>query len=440
MNHIRTEKWASWWQVALFGAGCTIGIGFFLGSSIAIQKSGVFIFIIYLLAAISTWFVHDALAQLTIHFPQKGSFRSFARNAFGRWAGFAVGWIYWFSEILILGSTLIAIGLFTQVWFPDIPLWLLSAGYSFLGLAILILGTRGINQTENLFAVIKIAAIIMFIIVAIISLFKDSSTSKSFSTLIENELANGWKGAWQGLLYAFYAYGGIEVMGFMETNLKDVKEATKVGRSMIGGITLLYISSLALILLIVPIHQLTQDRSPFISVLELIHASWFAYILNGVFVVAGFSILVASLYAASTTLVSLAEDRDGPSWIKRKVGKREHPIYAYILNALGLCSAVLLALLIPKEIFLYLITAGGLVLLYIWLIILFSYLRLFKEKEKRRVETLKTWSAIFLIVLAFSGSMLEPSGRIGFWISLGIVLSMVLITFLVKRAVGDHAG
>jgi L-asparagine transporter-like permease len=67
-------------------------------------------------------------------------------------------------------------------------------------------------------------------------------------------------GAWKGLLYAFYAFGGIEVMGFMAMELPIL-----------------------------------------------------VYVLNGVMIVAGFSILVASLYAVSTILVTLAEDKDAPS-------------------------------------------------------------------------------------------------------------------------------
>ncbi|WP_223251776.1 hypothetical protein, partial [Bacillus atrophaeus] len=38
----------AWWQLSLIGIGCTIGTGFFLGSSIAITKSGVSVLLSFL--------------------------------------------------------------------------------------------------------------------------------------------------------------------------------------------------------------------------------------------------------------------------------------------------------------------------------------------------------------------------------------------------------
>lgn len=108
--------------------------GFFLGSSIAIHKSGFWILFIFILAALATLFVYVALAQMTVQHPHKGSFRTYAQQAYGRSAGFSVGWMYWFSEMLIMGSTLTALGIFTQFWLPAIPLCLLAVGYTVLAL------------------------------------------------------------------------------------------------------------------------------------------------------------------------------------------------------------------------------------------------------------------------------------------------------------------
>lgn len=80
-----------WWQLSFLGVGCTFGTGFFLGSSIAIQKSGTAVLIPFLLAAIGTYIVFDALTKMSVDHPDKGSFRSYAKKAFGRWAGFSNG-------------------------------------------------------------------------------------------------------------------------------------------------------------------------------------------------------------------------------------------------------------------------------------------------------------------------------------------------------------
>lgn len=251
---------SAWWQLSLFGVGCTIGSGFFLGSSLAIRKSGLFVLLLFLLAAVATLFVYEALAQMTMNSPQKGSFRTYAKEAYGRWAGFGMGWTYWCSEILIIGSTLTALGLFSRFWFPGLPLWMFTAGYAVLGLGVVILGSKGVNKAENFFAIIKIAAILMFIVVAVFGLVRGTG---KWSTLYSSSawLGEGWLGSWKGLLYAFYAFGGIEVMGFMAADLREPKDALKAGRFMLLGVTVLYVLTTGLCLLFVSHEKVVHSKS-----------------------------------------------------------------------------------------------------------------------------------------------------------------------------------
>ena len=58
-----------WWQLSLFGVGCTIGTGFFLGSSLAIKMAGPSILIAFALAALGSYFVFDALSKMTAKQP-----------------------------------------------------------------------------------------------------------------------------------------------------------------------------------------------------------------------------------------------------------------------------------------------------------------------------------------------------------------------------------
>lgn len=54
---------------------------------------------------------------------------------------------------------------------PNIPIWILASIYATLGIIVVLIGTKGFERTENLFAVMKVAAIFMFIILAILVLF-----------------------------------------------------------------------------------------------------------------------------------------------------------------------------------------------------------------------------------------------------------------------------
>lgn len=89
--HQKEEDKLSWISLSLFGAGCTLGTGFFLGTSLAIHWSGLSVLVLLVLAAAGTYFVFGALAQMTAEDPKEGAFRTYAGEAFGPWAGFGSG-------------------------------------------------------------------------------------------------------------------------------------------------------------------------------------------------------------------------------------------------------------------------------------------------------------------------------------------------------------
>src|SRR5690606_14577722 len=155
-----------WWQLTMLGIGFTTGTGFFLGSGIAIEQAGFAVLIIFVMAALGTYFVYDALSSMIAKRPAKWTFRSYSKQAFGHWAGFSHGWMYWLSEMLILGSQLTALGLFTRFWYDKIPLWAYAGLYAVLGVIIVLLGQKGFQKAENVFAVLKVTALIMFIVLA----------------------------------------------------------------------------------------------------------------------------------------------------------------------------------------------------------------------------------------------------------------------------------
>lgn len=78
----KTEN-LKWWQLSLIGVGCTIGTGYFLGSSLGIMETGTSIVFTFILAAIGTYIVFNQLAKMTAEDPQEGSFCYYANKAFG---------------------------------------------------------------------------------------------------------------------------------------------------------------------------------------------------------------------------------------------------------------------------------------------------------------------------------------------------------------------
>ncbi|MCA1065076.1 amino acid permease [Rossellomorea aquimaris] len=432
MSKCTKQSSLTWWQLSFIGVGCIIGTGYFLGSAIPIQRAGPSVLIAYLVAGIGTWMVFQALAKLTADHPEKGSFRTYAKQAFGSWAGFSNGWVYWSAEMLIMGSQLTALALFAQFWFPDIPLWIFTAGFAGLGLLIILMGVKKVEQMENLFGIMKVAAIVMFIIIGIAAIFGWLGAASSDLPLqhpLEEVLPHNGKGLWLALLFAFYGFGGIEVMGLMAQELKDPKDAPKSGNIMLFILTFLYIVSFYLVLKLVPAEKISPDESPFLTALKQYELPWVPHVFNAILIIAGFSTMVASLYAVTTMLVALAEEGDAPKVFAKK-GKMQVPLPAFGLTTLVVAGSILIAMLLPDKLFEYVTTAAGLMLLYTWMFILASFHRLMGRTHWDRIQTIVPF---ILILLAISGTLLDSVSRIGFFVSIGFISLISIATFIKEK-------
>lgn len=428
----------SWWQLSLLGVGCTLGTGFFLGTSMAIAKSGPAVLIPFISAAIGTYIVYDALVNMSVANPDKGSFRTYAKQAFGNWAGFSNGWVYLISELLIMGSQLMALGIFTRFWFPSIPLWMTASGFGALGLLIILTGMKGFEKFQNVFGAMKAAAVVMFIVVAAILMIKGmNSEPRQVDVILANFqgfFSEGVKGVWLGLLYAFFAFGGIEVMGLLVIDLKDPHQAPKAGKVMIVILTTIYVIALVCALALVHWASFTIDESPFITALANFNIPFVADIITGILIIAGFSTMVASLYAVVTILTALAEDHDAPAILAKK-GKMKVPLPAFLFLTGGLIITITIGFLIPEKIFEYLITAAGLMLIYNWLFILVTYAKLMTLTKWQHVKNIV---GMLLIAVTVSGTLGEKTSRLGFYISLLFIVFIALATLIVMKKRSNH--
>ncbi|WP_281885743.1 amino acid permease [Paenibacillus sp. YYML68] len=431
----KAERRLEWWQLALLGVACTIGTGFFLGSAIGLTIGGPALIAAFVLAALGTYFVFDALARMTIADPQKGSFRTYAKNAYGRWAGFSCGWVYWLSELLIMGSQLTALSLFSRFWFPTMPMWMLALVYAVLGLGVILLGTKTFDRAENAFAVMKIAAIFMFIVLAALILFDVIGGTGHAPKTPASYLPNGTIALWSAFIYAFYAFGGIEVMGLMATRLKNPKDGPKAGKVMLLLLGIIYVVSIGLALVLVPFGSFQTKESPFVTALADPLLPWVPHVFNATFIIAGFSTMVASLFAVTTILVSLAEERDAPPFFAKTTKKKEKPLRAIAFTAGGLGLSVLMALLLPDNLYEFVTTAAGLMLLYNWMFILLSSGRLLEASTFGKV---KRYTGILLLALAISGTLLHETTRPGFFISLLFVVVVGIVTLVMQRVWRKH--
>ncbi|WP_456277968.1 amino acid permease [Bacillus sp. AK128] len=429
-----------WWQLSLIGVGCTIGTGFFLGSAIGIKVTGPSIVFSFILAAIGTYIVYSLLAKMTAQDPQEGSFCYYANKAYGKWAGFSCGWNYWASNILIMGSQLTALSILSRFWFPNIPLWIFAIGYAVLSIIVVLTGSNGFNRAENLFAIIKTAAIIMFIILAAAALFgwiNGDAKSPGFPNTKQEWFPEGFKGFWGSLIYAFYAYGGIEVIGLLATKLKKKEDAPKAGIIMLILLVIIYVLSLGFAVIMAKHGAFTHKESPFVTALTNYDLAFFPHVFNGAIIIAGFSTMTAALFGVTTLLVTLAEDGDAPAVFSKKLKKwKDLPLPSLGLATIGLIASIITAFLLPGKIYEYITTAAGILILLNWAFIIISGLRILKVKAGGKFLG---FLGILLIIAAISGTLMEETIRLGLVFSGVFVFILALITIIMQKKVWNKS-
>lgn len=109
----------------MIAIGGVIGAGLFVGSGVVIRATGPAAFLTYALCGALIVLVMRMLGEMAAANPSTGAFADYAAKALGGWAGFSVGWLYWYFWVIVVGFEAVAGGKVLTYWI-DAPLWLAS--------------------------------------------------------------------------------------------------------------------------------------------------------------------------------------------------------------------------------------------------------------------------------------------------------------------------
>src|SRR5437763_5191048 len=110
-------------HLSMIAIGGVIGAGLFVGSGAGIAAAGPGILISYALTGLLVVLVMRMLGEMAVAHPTSGSFSAYADRALGRWAGFSIGWLYWFFWVVVLAVEATAGAKILQGWVPAVPQW-----------------------------------------------------------------------------------------------------------------------------------------------------------------------------------------------------------------------------------------------------------------------------------------------------------------------------
>ncbi|WP_427130675.1 amino acid permease [Pseudarthrobacter sp. S9] len=370
-------------QLTMMGLGSAIGAGLFLGSGAGIQAAGPAVLISYLVAGTLIILVMWALGEMAAANPNSGAFSVYAQKAMGKTAGATVGWLWWLQLVVVIAAEALgAAGLLFTVW-PVIPVWALSLIFMALFTAINLAGVKNFGEFEFWFAILKVAAILLFLGVGVALLlgWLPDVPSPGLHNFTSDFAPAGLGGIATALFVVIFAFGGTEIVSVAAAETENPEHSVgQAIRTVVWRILVFYIGSVFVIAAVLPSTSAAL-KSPFAGVLDVARIPGAGTAITLVAVVALLSALNANLYGASRMVYSLSERGEAPR-ILSNLNKARVPVVAVGVSvAFGFLAAVL-ELLFPERILPALFQLVGSTCLVVWGSALVSQLILRRRADR----------------------------------------------------------
>ena len=430
-------------QLSMIALGGVIGAGLFVGSGVVIKDTGPAAFLTYALCGLLIVLVMRMLGEMAAANPSTGSFADYAAKALGGWAGFSVGWLYWYFWVIVVGFEAVAGGKVLNYWFHA-PLWLLSLCLMVLMTATNLFSVSSFGEFEFWFAGIKVATIVIFLVVGTVFVFgflPGHHTNFSNLTSDGGFFPKGVGAVFAAIVVVIFSMVGAEIVTVAAAESRDPELAVqRATRSVVARIGIFFVGSVFLLVVILPWNSVEVGASPYVAALGHMGLRGADQVMNAVVLTAVLSCLNSGLYTASRMLFVLADRRQAPAQLI-KVSQRGVPYIAILCSSAIGFLCVIMAWVAPNTVFLFLLNSSGAIILFVyWLIALSQIiLRHRTSAEKLRV---KMWFFPVLSILTLAGMTavlvqmaFDRSARSQLWLSL-LSWAVVMGLYLVARSRG----
>jgi AAT family amino acid transporter len=391
----------------MIGIGGAIGTGLFLGSGQAISTAGPAVTVAYLIGGAVAVTLAYALSRMIASHPEVAGFGGLAERYLGRGPAFAQRWWYWLAQILNIGSEALAVGIYLQLWWPALPLWVPVVLFAVLILAVNSFTVGVFGEFEYWFAMIKVVAIVVFIGVGAAAIFAgiggQPATGLSAWTDHGGIAPHGVSGIWLAMVLVTFSYMGTEALAVAAGEARDARrDVVSATRGVVLRLLLFYVLGTAVVVSIVPWTEAAAggsvDASPFVRLFDIAGVPAAVHVMNAVVLTAALSAMNTNVYVTSRTLHGLAGSGQAPRLFGR-VNGRGVPLPALLASGAGLLLAALVAAAAPERAFLSLVglSLSGAVLT--WILILATYLA-YRRAERPADRGLAVAVVLALVILA----------------------------------------
>ncbi|MES9601610.1 MULTISPECIES: amino acid permease [Actinomadura] len=433
-------------HMTMLAIGGAIGAGLFVGSGAVISTAGPAAVLSYAAAGLLVLCVLRALGEMVVARPVAGSLAEYARMALGPFAGFTIGWLYWYLYVILVGAEATAGAGILAGW-TGLPQWALAAGLLVAMTAVNLVSVRSFGEFEFWFASIKVAAILVFVVLGVLyvtGLWPDSPGGLAVLTGHGGFVPNGAGSVFTAIVAVMFAFGGTEIVTIAAAESEEPGRAVaRATSNVLWRVALFYVLSILLVVSILPWNDAKILTSPFVSALDRLDVPAAGTLMQAVILTAVLSVLNSAIYVSSRMLYVLTRDGDAPAGLVR-LNRRGVPVRAILLGTVAAWAAVVASYVSPDQVFKFLMNSIGVVLAFVYLAILFSQLRLRSRLRREDPASLTyrmwlfpylTWLVIAAL-LAVLVSMAFMAGQRSQLAASLVSLAAVALAYPLRRRFG----
>ena len=379
-------------HVQLIAIAGTIGTGLFLGAGRSLSLTGPSIILVYMLTGAFMYLMMRAIGEMLYMDPDQHTFINFITKYLGKGWGYFSGWSYWVSLVFLGMAEITAVSNYVQLWFPNWPAWQIQIIFLALLSCVNLIAVKVFGEVEFWFGMIKIVTILALIATGIFMVTTNFETPAGHASLTNitngfQMFPNGWVKFVMAFQMVFFAYQAIEFVGITTSETANPRQVLpKAIKEIPIRIVIFYVGALLAIMAIFPWQQLPVNKSPFVTVFQMVGIKWAAGLINFVVLTAAASSLNSTLYSTGRHLYQIAKETPNSKVMNRlklnSLSRMGIPSRAIIVSAIVVAVSAFINVLPGVSDAFALITASSSgVYIAIYILTMLAHLKYRKSKE-----------------------------------------------------------
>ena len=297
------------WSAVFLGIGSMVGVGIFIVIGEAGAIAGNLVIWTFLLGGIIALLAGYSLAKLALTYPSRGGVIEYLVQEYGE--GFfsgSAGVLFYLSQLIGLAAVCKSFGTYAATYMSAVtPFWINLYALAILALFTFInlIGASIVAKSENAIVIIKLSALLLFVIAALFYIDPARLSASESPALINLFYALG---------LVFFAYQGFSVI---TNTVEDMENPRKnMLRSMmiaIGFVIVLYMATAVAVLGNLPLDEVIKAKDYALAeAAKPVFGEIGFKIMAAVALISAMSAINATLYAATQISYDLAKNGELP--------------------------------------------------------------------------------------------------------------------------------